>query len=175
MACTANRLSWGRAHVGAHAWAWTDERFRCPACDNSSHRSLLWWQHPIFSTCPILLTSWHSCRGDNHHVSRSLFHSFPLKRQQRLCYLPPLRLAITSFIQYTVLWTFWSWVSLFITISNYSYLRLLHWKRAGENSLSIDYDDSETGELMVSVIAVIYQRDVLCLGVWLNIIGKGQK
>lgn len=57
-------LCWGRAHVGDHTWAGTDERFWYPACDNSSHRSLLWWQHPIVSTCPILLTSWHSHRGE---------------------------------------------------------------------------------------------------------------
>ncbi len=77
MGCTANRLSQGRAHVGDHAWAWTDERFWYPTCDNSSHRSLLWWWHPIFSTWPILLTSWYSCWRENHHLSLSLSLSLP--------------------------------------------------------------------------------------------------
>lgn len=55
----------GSVHVGDHTWARTDERFRYPACDNSGHRSPLWWQHPIVSTCPIRLTSWHSCSGES--------------------------------------------------------------------------------------------------------------
>lgn len=57
--------------MGDHTWAWTDERFWYPACDTSCHRSLLWWQHPIISTRPILLTSWHSGSGEDHRLSYS--------------------------------------------------------------------------------------------------------
>lgn len=137
MACTVNRLSQGRAHMGDHACAWTDERFWYPACDNSSHRSVLWWQHPISSTCPVLLTSWHSCRGENHNLSLAETSEAAL-----------LFTTDTAQIKCHLQRTLWSLASLFITISNYWYLRLLQWNWAGENLLSIDKTDSEIGELM---------------------------
>lgn len=96
MVCTANRLSRGMAHLGQHEWVWTDERFWNPACDNNSHRSLLWWWHPIFSICPILLTSWHSCTRDNHCLYPSLKH------HQQLSYLPLHQLCIKFLVLYTV-------------------------------------------------------------------------
>lgn len=98
MGCTANRLSQTGPHVGDHMWTWADERFLYPALDNSSHRSLLWWRHPIFSTCPVQLTSWHSCRGENRHLSPSLKH------QKQPCYLPLLQLSIRFPALYTVNW-----------------------------------------------------------------------
>lgn len=37
---------------------------------------------------------------------------------------------------------------LFMAITNYRYVRLLHWNKLGVNLVSIDYNDIGIGELM---------------------------
>lgn len=82
-----------------------------------------------------LLTFWHSCKEENHYFSLFLKLAAPL-----------LQLSIKFHVLYTR--TFCSQASLFITISNYRYLKVLYWNTAEENSLSIDYNDGESGEWM---------------------------
>lgn len=104
-----------------------------------SHRALLWWRQPILSICPILLTF--------NPVDQRITISLSLSPWNVTSNCPFFFIYVSDSFYYTQ-WTLWFQLSLFITISNYRYLRLIHWNRPGENSLSIDYNESETGELM---------------------------
>lgn len=135
-------LAKARAHEGDHVWALADERWFCyPACDNSMQSqgsALMAATNPQHLSHPPNL---QSCRPENHHLSLPL----SLKRHQQLPFF--FFIYVSDSFYYTQ-WTLWFQLSLFITISNYRYRRLIHWNRPGENSLSIDYNESETGELM---------------------------
>ena len=114
-----------------------------------SHRSRLWWRHRVLSTCPVPLTPWQTSRGEKPSLSPSLPQTSAAAAAAGATLLYfffyHCLIWVSNSFHYTQ-WTLWFQPSLFITISNYSYLSLLQWNRPGENLLSIDCDDSETGE-----------------------------